>query len=111
MRQRVKRYSVGTCAVVVLLAGVGKLSLASDFASRQLIARLQAAVGAPLRVAAVDLGYSSSTLRGLEVLENANTTAPLTWTSARAVETDLSLWQLLRGDVANGSVTVRDAAV
>lgn len=110
MRQRVKRYGVATCAFVIVLAGVGKLSLASDFATRQLVTRLQAAVGAPLHVATVDLGYSSSNLRGLDVLENASHAAPPPWATARDVEADVSLWQLLRGDLAGGSVTFRDTA-
>src|SRR5206468_944306 len=92
MRHRVKRYSVGTGAFIVLLAGVGKLGLASDFATRQAIAQIQAAVGAPVRVAAANLGYSSSTLTDLEVLENARSATPPPWSSARAVEADLSLW-------------------
>jgi hypothetical protein len=111
MRQRVKRYSVGSFALVVVLAGVGKLSLASDYAAREAVARIQAAVGAPVRCAGVDLGYSCSALRGVEVLENATTSAPPAWTSARAIEADLSLWQLLRGALAGGTVTVHDAAV
>src|SRR5438094_162272 len=110
MRQRVKRYGVGTCAFVVLLAGVGKLSLASDFATRRLVTRLQAAAGTPLHIATVDLGYSSSTLRGLDVLENASHAAPPPWATARDVEADVSLWQLLCSDLARGSVTFRDAA-
>ncbi len=111
MRQRVMRLSVGTVAVCGLMAGAGKLGLASEFAARQLVERLQAVIGAPVRIAQARLGYSSSALDGVEVGEAVNTDAAPAWASARAVEADLSLWQLLRGDLAGGTVTLRDVAV
>jgi hypothetical protein len=111
MRQRLKRLLLMTAALCALLAGVGKLALASDFAARQAVTRLGAAVGAPVRVGEVQLGFRASALRGLEVLENLATAEPPPWSAAAAVEADLSLLQLLRGDLADGTVTLRGVNV
>src|SRR5690348_7011157 len=111
MRPRLKRLSLMTAALVALLAGLGKLALASDFAARQTVARLGAAVGAPVRVGEVRLGYRSTALRDLEVLENLTTPEPPAWTAVGAADADLSLWQLLRGDLVDGIVTLHDVHV
>jgi hypothetical protein len=106
-----KRYGVGTLAVVGLTLGSAKLGLSSDYAARQVVARLQAVIGAPIRAGGVDLGFGASALRHVEVLENLTTSEPPPWCSAESVETNLTLSQLLRGDLGGGTVTVRDAAV
>jgi hypothetical protein len=111
MRPRLKRLLLMTAALVALLAGLGKLALASDFATRQTVARLGAAFGAPVRVGEVRLGYWATALRGLEVLENLTTPEPPPWTAVGAADADLSLWQLLRGDLADGAVTLHDVHV
>src|SRR5262245_57801827 len=96
-RRRFARLLVGLAVCAALLAGTGKLLLASDFATRQVLARLQAVVGAPLRIREVDLGYTTSSLRDVDVIEKLPTADPPAWSSARSVEADVSLWQLLRG--------------
>src|SRR5262245_39549543 len=103
-RLRLARLLVGLLAGSGLLAGAGKLLLATEFAARQVVARLRAAVGAPVRVGGVDLGYASSSLRDLEVMEKESSAEPPCWTSCRAVDADLSLWQLLRGSTSDGAV-------
>jgi hypothetical protein len=108
MRQRLKRLLLMTAALAALLAAVGKLALASAYASRQALARLTDAVGAPVRVGEVQLGFLATALRNLEVLENTPSSGPPPWSSAAAVEAELSLWQLLRSDLAAGAVTLRD---
>jgi hypothetical protein len=111
MWRRLKRLLLVTAALCALLAGLGKLALASDFAARRAVARIGAAVGAPVRAGEVQLGYWASALRGLEVLETLTTPQPPPWTAVGAVEADLSLLQLLRGDLADGAVTLRDVHV
>src|SRR5262249_26973701 len=73
--------------------------------------RLQAAVGAPMRAQDVQLGYSSSSLRGVQVLETSKSTEAPAWTNVGLVNADLSLWQLLTNDLGPGVVTLRDVSV
>jgi hypothetical protein len=110
-RLRFVRLLLGLFAGAVALAGGGKLLLGTGFAARQVVARLRDAVGAPVRIGDMSLGYTGSSLRDVEVLEAVGTKEPPRWSSCRTVDAGLSLWQLLRGDMAGGVVTLRDAAV
>src|SRR4029077_14711205 len=110
-RPRVTRLIIGLIAAVGVLTGAGKLFLGSAFAARQVVTRLGTAIGAPVRVGEVSLGYTASALRDVNVLEPIPTADPPAWTTCRGVEADLSLWQLLSGNVADGAVTLRDTAV
>src|SRR5262245_43263218 len=111
MRRRLARLIVGAVVALGLLAGAGRVLLRSAYAAERVTARLGAAVGAPVRVGAVDLGLTGSALRDVDVLERYTDPAPPAWASVGAAEVDLSLWQLLTGDLGGGTVTVRGAAV
>src|SRR5581483_8121810 len=111
MSPRLKRRILTAVALVALLVGAARLALASDFASRQAVGRIAAAVGAPVRAEDVRLGFWATALRGLHVLENLTTPEPPSWTAIGSAEADLSLWQLLRGDLGGGTVTLHDVAV
>lgn len=110
-RPRLTRLIIGLLAAAGALTGAGKLFLGSAYAARQVVTRLGAAIGAPVRVGEVSLGYTASTLRDVDVLETLPTSALPAWTTCRGVEADLSLWQLVSGNVADGAVTLRDTAV
>src|SRR5262245_11960181 len=110
-RPRLTRLIIGTITAAAVLTGAGKLFLGTAFAARQVVSRLGTAIGAPVRVGEVSLGYTASTLRDVDVLETTPTAQPPAWTTCRGVEADLSLWQLLSGNVADGAVTLRDTAV
>src|SRR5262245_64797283 len=103
LRWRLTRLAIGMLAIAVLLTGAGKLFLGTAFAARQVVTRLGAAIGAPVRVGEVSLGYIASALRDVDVLEAIPTTEPPAWTTCRGVEADLSLWQLLSGNVGDGA--------
>src|SRR5436305_13242722 len=105
LRPRLTRLIVGLIVAAGVLTGAGKRWLGSAYAARQVATRLGAAIGAPVRLGEVSLGYIASTLRDVDVLETIPTAEPPAWTSCRGVEADLSLWQLLRGNVADGAVT------
>src|SRR5262245_39510782 len=107
-RPRLTRLIIGLIAAAGALTGAGKLFLGSAFAARQVVARLGTAIGAPVRVGEVSLGYTASTLRDVDVLETIPTAQPPAWTTCRGVEADLSLWQLVSGNVADGAVKLRD---
>lgn len=105
------RRFIAVILLCVVLAGLGKLALASDYAARETMTRLEAAVGAPLRAQDVQLGYSGSTLRSLQVFETNKSHDGPAWTSVGQVDADLSLWQILTNDLGPGVVTLRDVAV
>jgi hypothetical protein len=111
LRPRLTRLVIGLIVAVGAVAGAGKLFLGSAYAARQVVTRLGTAIGAPVRVGEVSLGYTASALRDLDVLETISTKEPPAWSTCRGVEADLSLWQLLSGNVADGAVTLRDTAV
>jgi len=111
LRPRLTRLIIGLIAAVGVLTGAGKLLLGTAYAARQVVTRLGATIGAPVRVGEVSLGYIASTLRDVDVLETTPTAEPPAWTTCRGVDADLSLWQLLSGNVADGAVTLRDTAV
>lgn len=110
--QRLKRRFVGLLVLAAVLVGLAKLALASEFAAREAVARIGAAVGAPVRAGDVTLGFTASALHGVRVFEVAATAedAPA-WTAVGAVDADLSIWQLVTNDLAGGVVTLRDVAV
>jgi hypothetical protein len=110
-RWRLSRLVIGLIAALGVLTGAGKLFLGSAFAARQVVTRLGTAIGAPVRVGEVILGCTASALRDVDVLETIPTAQPPAWTTCRGLEADLSLWQLLSGNVADGAVTLRDTAV
>jgi hypothetical protein len=110
-RWRLSRLLFGLIAAAGVLTGAGKLFLGTAFAARQVVTRLGTVIGAPVRIGEVSLGYVASELRDVHVLETLPTAEPPPWTTFRGVEADLSLWQLLSGNVADGVVALRDASV
>jgi hypothetical protein len=109
--QRLKRRVIGLFLLAAVVTGLAKLALASDYATREAKARIQAAIGAPLHVKTIDLGFIASAFTEVKVLETTATAEAPAWTTAKAVDADVSLWQLLTNDLGGGVVTLRDVAV
>jgi hypothetical protein len=109
--QRLKRRLFGLVLLIGVLAGLARLALASEFAAREAVARIGAAVGAPVNAKDVTLGFSASALRGVQVFEVAASADAPAWSAVGAVDADLSIWQLLTNDLSGGTVTLRDVAV
>ncbi|HEY1377555.1 MAG TPA: hypothetical protein VGF55_12215, partial [Gemmataceae bacterium] len=99
---RLRRRLLGAIVAVAALTGLAKLALASDYAARETVARIGAAVGAPVKAGDVRLGFTASGLSGVRVFEFAATTDAPAWTAVGTVEADLSLWQLLTNDLGRG---------
>jgi hypothetical protein len=102
---------------VVFLAALGLVYfggmwfLRSAYAAEQVAARIGEATGAPVRLAGLDLGFRGSTLTGLEILERDATENSTPWLTIGSVDADLSLPQLINGNLADGSITFRDVHV
>jgi hypothetical protein len=109
--QRLKRRLIGLLLFAAALTGLAKLALASDYATGEAKARIQAAIGAPIDARSVALGFVTSAFDEVRVFENAATVEKPAWTTAKAVHADVSLWQLLTNDLGGGVVTLRDVAV
>ena len=109
--QRLKRRLIQLLLLAAAVIGLTKLALASDYATREAVARLGAAVGAPVRASDVSLGFSASALRGVRVFEAATAGEGTEWTAVGSVDADLSLWQLVTNDLSRGTVTLRDVNV
>ena len=86
-------------------------ALRSAYASEQVAARLSASLGASVQFQDIDLGFTGSSLSGIEVQERSAAAGSAPWLTIGSVDVDLSLWQLWRGTVDDGSVTLRDVRV
>lgn len=112
-----RRRSSWTRKFVVLIATIalvyfgGIWLLRSTYAAEQVAARIGEAAGASVRIAGLDLGFSRSTLTGLEICERGAAAGSPAWLTIGSVDADLSLPQLIRDDLANGSVTFRGVRV
>jgi hypothetical protein len=109
--QRLKRRFIGLVILAAVVIGLAKLALASDYAMREAKSRIQAAIGAPVDAKTIDLGFVGSAFADVQVFETTPTAPPPAWSTAKAVDADLSLWQLLTNDLGRGIVTLRDVAV
>ena len=73
--------------------------------------RLEAAAGAPVRVDAVDVGFGSTSLRGVRIYEAGATPADAPLVEVPSVRTDISVRGLLTGRTTPRDVTLDDATV
>src|SRR5262245_31052341 len=110
-RRSWKRTVITLLAVIGLVYFGGLWFLRSAYAAEQVAARLGAAAGAPVRIADLDLGFVRSPLTGLEVCERGAPADAPPWLTIGAVDAELSLAQLIRGDLADGTVTLRHVHV
>src|SRR5437868_11671873 len=100
--RRLKRRLLVLVLLAAALTGLAKLALASGYASRETVARIQAAVGAPIRAGDVTLGFTASGLRGVQVFEAAGSGEEPAWTAVGSVDAEVSLWSLLTNDLGGG---------
>src|SRR5690242_2750818 len=107
MRRWLVRLGVGAVVLAIVLVVAAKLVLRSGFAANKVAAQIQEAAGAPVRVASVDVGLSGSSLQDLQFLEGGAADGSARWAVIPLVDADLSITQLLRSELAAGTVTLR----
>jgi hypothetical protein len=93
------------------LLGGSKWLLRSAYAAEHVVAQIGSALGVPVRIGDLDLGFTGSTLSNLEVHERDSSPGSPPWLKIGSVDAHLSLSQLIRGDLAEGLVTLRDVHV
>jgi hypothetical protein len=102
--------------VILVLLGVayeaGRRYIASKHVADLVARRLQAAYGGHVEVGHVDIGMGGSSAHGVRLFEEKQGKAADTpWADIGNVETDVSLWDLLRGEATPHRLTFRDASV
>jgi translocation and assembly module TamB len=111
-----KRFLLIAVLVLVLLIVGGFLYLRhyvqSPEVAQQLTQRLQEMYGGPVRVESVDVGLGGSTLSGFELFEpgsDGDRSTP--WLTVGSISTDISLWDILRGQAMPRHVTLKQVKV
>jgi hypothetical protein len=114
-----KRRRLLILLIVLFLFGVvvfegGRRLLASQYVANKVASKLTEACGAPVSLAAVDLGFRNSSVNGLRLYEagdqpGAANTEP--WVSVNEVTTDVTLWGAIRGVAVPSQITLRGATI
>lgn len=105
-----RKFYLWVCLVGLAYFG-SRWLMRSAYASEQVASRLSTSVGALVQFQDIDLGFTGSTLSGVEVQERNGNGSSAPWLTIGSVDVDLSLWQLWRGTVDDGGVTLRDVRV
>ena len=88
--------------MLLLLLGAGwmalRLYLNSSAVLTQVTQQLAALYGGPVDIESVAIGFTSTTMRGLQFFEPGRERAQPPWLTVRSVTADVTLWQLIRGD-------------
>jgi hypothetical protein len=97
--------------VVLVVAGfAARAYLRSSRVAAQVATTLQSLYGGPVQVGTAEIGLRGSSVGGLQLFE-ADTAARSPWLTAASVDTDISLWDVVRGHAVPHRVTVGGAAV
>jgi hypothetical protein len=99
-----------TIAILVIVGVAGRKYLSGHLAG-QIASRMEAAYGGPVTISAVDIGWRSSSLKGVQLFENGRSAATAPWVTIEEVEADISVLDLLGGPVCPGNITLTGAAV
>jgi hypothetical protein len=106
------RLLIGLLVLVVAAVGCAKLYLGSHRAAALVTNKLQDILGVPVRVGSVDVGIQGdSTLSGLQLYEADGQRPDTPWLTVQNVRTDLSLFDVVRGDTSPERVELTGAAV
>src|SRR5579859_683772 len=113
---RFRRFLLIVLVVLALIVVGGfyavRYYLHSPAIAHQVTERLQAMYGGPVRVEKVDVGVGGSSLHGFELFEQgegADQSTP--WLSVGAIDTDISLWDLIRGEAMPKHVSLKQVKV
>jgi hypothetical protein len=113
--RRLRIFLIVLIVLLVLLGvayEVGRRYLGSRRVADEVARRLQAAYGGHVEVGDVDIGMGGSSAHHVRLFEEKQgRPARVPWADIGDVETDVSLWDLLRGDANPQRLTFRDANV
>jgi hypothetical protein len=111
-----KRFFVISLIVLVAVVAAGALYirhyLHSERVATEVTERVQALYGGPVHIGSVDVGVSSSSVRGFALFEpgsDAASGAP--WLKVASLTANVSIWELVRGVAEPTLVTVDGATV
>jgi hypothetical protein len=109
--RRARRFLIVTLAVIGTLVLGARLYLGSALAAEQVRERLESVYGSRIAIAAVDIGFTSSDLKGLQLYEAGPDAPDSPWATANDVDAALTLWDILRGNTTPDDVTLTGAAI
>src|SRR5262245_6775188 len=106
-RRWLVRLGLGAVALIAVLAVVAWLAARSAWAAHKVAEQIAEATGAPVRVGTLNVGLTGSTLYNLQFLEEGAPPDAPPWAVVPEVDADLSLAQLVRDNLAGGTVILR----
>ena len=108
--RRWRRLFVSLALVFLILLGVliaaGAWYVHSDHATARVAGRLEAALGAPVKVGGIRLGLRDSSVHQVDLYEPGAETSGTPWLTARDVATDVGIGDLLRDEAIPRSLTL-----
>src|SRR5262245_35600193 len=110
-RRRLLTVAVGLLALIGVLVTVARIYLGSHSAARQVAARLEATLGAPVRLQRLDVRSGGISLEGLEIFQPGAEAGNSPWLSAREVRTDVTLLDALEGRTTPGDIVLIEPAL
>ena len=103
---------------VLLLVGLAAFQgcrslLASQYVANKVMARLSKTYGVPVTLKSVDLGFRGTSIRDLRLYAAGQEASPPAepWLVVDQVDTDLTLWQALRGQTNLHHLTLKGTSV
>jgi hypothetical protein len=106
---------ISLLVVVVLVAGAAlyvRHYLHSPRVAQEVATRLEALYGGPVRVESVEVGLGGSTVNGFELFEpGTDSDRGPPWLKVGSLSTDISLWDIVRGQALPKHVTITAARV
>ncbi len=106
---------IALSALVVIGVGAWLLArhyLHSPAVTHEVTERLEAMYGGPVKVGEVHVGVGGSSLSGFELFEQGSDTQHATpWLTVGSIDTDVSLWELVRGRAVPKHVTLKQVKI
>ena len=105
------RYVVYLAATMIVLVAAGELFLSSSFVRTRVEEQLTAAVGAPVHVGKLNVGiWNGSSVENVEITEGGSH-PNIPWLTARTVNVNLSLFDLLKGNTTPQAIALVNPAI
>src|SRR5436190_19381840 len=102
------RLGLGAVAVLFLLVLAAWLGSRTRYAAGLVAGKIAAAAGLPVQLSELDVGATTTSLRGVAFLEAGAPPGSEPWVKVRQVDADVPLTGLLTGNVTPSSLLLRD---